>query len=56
MKNIKSDAEFRQELVQLIKEFLSFSESVKGINKSISYLNKSLYSSMQLLPCSLCNT
>ena len=56
MKDLKSDNEFRQELIQSMKESNdSFNESVRGINQSIAGLTQSLSSSMELLSRSLCN-
>ena len=54
MKDMKGDAEFRQNLVQVMRESNeTFSKSIKEISKSMSYLSKGLCSSMVLLAKSL---
>lgn len=54
MKDIKGDAEFRQNLVQVMRESNeSFSNSIKEISKAMSDLSKGMCSSMELLANSL---
>ena len=54
MKDMKGDAEFRQSLVQVMRESNeTFSKSIKEISKSMSDLSKGLCSSMELLAKSL---
>lgn len=54
MKDVKADAEFRQNLVQVMRESnKTFSSSIKEISKSMSDLSKGICSSMELLARSL---
>ena len=54
MKDVKADAEFRQNLVQVMRESNeAFSNSIKEISKSMTVLSKSMCSSMELLANSL---
>ena len=51
MKEMKNDAEFRKDLLQIVRESNDcFSNSVKEISKSLSDLSKGLCASVDYFP------